>query len=256
MGKMYMPQASLPPKAESEPKHSSSFLLAIKSLLTTLILVAVVVIGMGLSGILDFSFLSRQSDNLSEAQRQERLNAFNALGTVHLLAIPEKDIPKAIESMQLSTAAKQGLQADLVRIPSSTSDATDPKTETPSPSTTFQTVPNPSMKTATAPSPNPVMEVAPAKDDRIRLAWITVWDTDVEDGDVVRIDSQGYSLTIVLKKQPITFAVPVPTSGVINVIGIRDGDGGGITVGLASGASKAVFPIMSVGQILGLKVTM
>ncbi|MGA3281245.1 MAG: hypothetical protein ABSD50_09700 [Smithella sp.] len=256
MGENYIPQTSLPPKAESEPKHSSSFLLAIKSLLTTGILVAVVVIGMGLSGTFDLPFLSRQTDNLSEAQRQERLNAFNALGTVHLLAVSEKDIPNAIESMQLSAAAKQALQADLVRIPSNTSDAADSKTKTPSPSTPSQIVPNPSMKTVTAPSSNPVREVAPAKDHRIRLAWITVWDTDVEDGDVVRIDSQGYSRTILLKKKPLTFAVPVPASGVINVTGILDGDGGGITVGLASGASKAVFPIMSVGQVLGLKVTM
>ena len=85
------------------------------------------------------------------------------------------------------------------------------------------------------------------------LAWITLWDTDAEDGDVVRIDSGGYSRTITLSKQPVTIAVPVPHDSVISVTGIRDGEGGGITVGLASGASRAVFPIMSVGQTLGLR---
>ncbi len=65
---------------------------------------------------------------------------------------------------------------------------------------------------------------------------------------VIRIDSQGYSRTVALAKAPITLAIPVPTNGIVNITGVRDGEGGGVTVGLASGASKAVFPIMSVGQ--------
>jgi hypothetical protein len=89
----------------------------------------------------------------------------------------------------------------------------------------------------------------------LRLAWVTLWDTDAEDGDVVRLDSEGYSRTVTLAKKPVTFAVPVPRDGIIKVTGIRDGEGGGITVGLASGASQAVFPIMSEGQTLGLKVS-
>jgi hypothetical protein len=88
---------------------------------------------------------------------------------------------------------------------------------------------------------------------RISLAWITLWDTDAEDGDVVRIDSGGYSRTVTLTKEPVTIAVPVPRNSIISVTGIRDGEGGGITVGLASGVSRAIFPIMSVGQTLGLK---
>ena len=90
--------------------------------------------------------------------------------------------------------------------------------------------------------------------DSVRLAWFTVWDTDDEDGDVVRIDSEGYSRTISLTKKPITIAVPVPADGVINVTGVRDGEGGGITVGAASQNSQVVLPIMSVGQVIGLHV--
>jgi hypothetical protein len=60
---------------------------------------------------------------------------------------------------------------------------------------------------------------------------------------------------VTLTKQPVRFAVPVPRDGVIKITGIRDGEGGGITVGLASGTSQAVFPIMSVGQTLDLKVS-
>jgi hypothetical protein len=59
-----------------------------------------------------------------------------------------------------------------------------------------------------------------------------------------------------LTKKGDTFAVPVPADGIIKVTGVKDGDGGGITVGLASGETRAVFPIMSEGQELGLKVRM
>jgi hypothetical protein len=135
-----------------------------------------------------------------------------------MLPVSANDAVAAIDAMQLAPDAKRSLLADLA-----------------------------------TPSPMPSKNAAPA--NRLRLAWVTLWDTDVEDGDVVRIDSQGYSRTVVLKKLPTTFAVPVPADGVIHVTGIRDGDGGGITVGLASGASKAVFPVMSEGQVLGLRVT-
>jgi hypothetical protein len=87
-----------------------------------------------------------------------------------------------------------------------------------------------------------------------QLVWLTLWDTDVEDGDVVRLDSDGYSRTVRLTKRGGTFAVPVPLDGLLTVTGITDGDGGGITVGLASGANHAVFPVMSPGQSLHLRV--
>lgn len=88
----------------------------------------------------------------------------------------------------------------------------------------------------------------------MRLAWITLWDTDAQDGDAVRIDSQGYSRTVTLTNAPVTFAIPVPASGAVQISGIRDGEGGGITVGLASGPASILLPIMSVGQVLPLKV--
>jgi hypothetical protein len=111
----------------------------------------------------------------------------------------------------------------------------------------------PSAQSGPSARPAPSAQPAVRETARLSLAWITLWDTDAEDGDVVRIDSGGYSRTITLSKQPVTIAVPVPHDSVISVTGIRDGEGGGITVGLASGASRAVFPIMSVGQTLGLR---
>jgi hypothetical protein len=165
----------------------------------------------------------QQGDSVSEQQQQERLAAFNALGPLPMALVPNSDIAGAVDNMQLSEEAKQSLLADLA-------------------------------KTSAVPStalPSPAPQAAA---NGLRLAWVTLWDTDAEDGDIVRIDSRGYSRTIVLKKAPVTFAIPVPASGIINVTGVHDGEGGGITVGLASGASKAVFPIMSEGQVLGLRV--
>lgn len=91
---------------------------------------------------------------------------------------------------------------------------------------------------------------SPATQPAIRFAWVTLWDSDVEDGDAVRIQSAGYLRTIVLTRQGITFAIPVPADGKITLTGVQDGDGGGITVGLGSGG----VPIMSVGQTLTLNV--
>jgi hypothetical protein len=168
------------------------------------------------------------TERLSDAELRKRQESFAALGALPLQLVPIPDVSTAIDGMRLTIAERKALLA--VARPGEATHSGSPE-QTPAPS------------------------VANARRDPLRLAWITLWDTDVQDGDVVRIDSQGYSRTITLTKRGDTFAVPIPASGVITVTGIKDGDGGGITVGLASGAAKAVFPIMSTGQSLGLKVT-
>jgi hypothetical protein len=166
--------------------------------------------------------LMTQVDHVSDAERQQRQQAFAALGTLPLRVVEPAEVSAAVEGMGLTPQGKRALLAD-----------------------------------AAAPTPRetPATQSATAHTEPLRLAWITLWDTDVEDGDVVRIASEGYSRTITLTKRGNTFAVPIPANGVITVTGIRDGDGGGITVGLASGPVKAIFPIMSTGQSLALNVT-
>ena len=163
-----------------------------------------------------------QADHLSDAERQQRQQAFASLGTLPLRVVEPAEVSAAVEGMALTHEGKQALLADVA---------------------------------ASTPLQTPTPQSAAARREPLRLAWITLWDTDVEDGDVVRIASEGYSRTVALTKQGNTFAVPVPANGIITITGIKDGDGGGITVGLASGAVKAVFPIMSTGQSLGLNVT-
>jgi len=167
----------------------------------------------------------QHGDHVSVEEQQKRLAAFNALGPMEVTPIPEQGISNAVDAMQLSVAARQALMDELAKSPQT-----------------------PSIQHSALPDP------AGGHRHELRLTWITLWDTDTEDGDVVRIDTQGYSRTVVLKKEPTTFAVPVSQDDAITVTGIRDGDGGGITVGVASGASKAVFPIMSEGEVLSLRV--
>lgn len=172
-----------------------------------------------------------QTDHLSDAEIQQRQRAFEALGPLTLQAVPSADVSNAVDGMRLTTAEKDALLHESQR-----------------PAAPAEVAP------ASNPEPNSAPQAASAAKRPLRLAWITLWDTDVQDNDVVRIDSQGYSRTITLTKRGETFAVPVPANGIVTVTGIKDGDGGGITVGLASGGAKVVFPIMSTGQSLGLRV--
>jgi hypothetical protein len=186
---------------------------------------------------------SAVGDAVTQSEASARAAGFAALGTLSLVEVPAPAILAAVDDMGLSPMEKDAL----LRTLSAASDA-GARSE-------------PAAQPAAVAEPNnigaPGVAAAPsatAQPQRLRLAWITLWDTDVEDGDAVRIDSAGYSRTVTLAKQPVTFAIPVPASGVIQITGVRDGEGGGITVGLASGSARAVFPVMSVGQTLGLNV--
>lgn len=201
-----------------------------KSAFATAILGSVVLFGANLAfGNLPWR-PGESGDIVGQQEAQSRATAFAAQSALELSTVRDSDVSKVVQGMGLSQAERDKLLVQL----------TSPRAPG---AATPQQVPTDLQSQAPAPH----------QDDRIRLAWITLWDTDAEDGDVVRIDSLGYSRTVTLRKEPITFAVPVPPNSVMSVTGVRDGEGGGITVGLASGGSRAVFPIMSVGQTLGLK---
>ena len=86
-----------------------------------------------------------------------------------------------------------------------------------------------------------------------RLVWMTLWDTVVEDGDVVQIDSGSFSQTVPLLHAPKRIAIPAPPTGVVNVTGGRDG-GGGITIGILSGQTPVNLPYLDPGQVVGVPV--
>jgi hypothetical protein len=227
-------QKEMPPFIQDKPRRSLAPPLIAKAALATILLIgAMATAGYALSG-----GIGQHGDEVTPSEQQTRLEAFNALGPLRLSAVSAEDIDHAVQGMQLTSAAAAALKANLASTslePAPTALAEQAKQRT------GQQTPQPAA-------------VQPRR-QRVRLVWITLFDTDVEDGDVVRIDSQGYSRTVKLTTKGDTFAVPVTANGVIQVTGISDGDGGGITVGLASGSAKAVFPVMSEGQVLGLKAT-
>ncbi len=188
-------------------------------------------------------------DSVSTADRQARIEAFESRGALPLAGVTPDDIPAAIDSMHLAANDRDALFARLhVAPPAAAPHAAAPAQNAGRP--------NAAAVPAPAPVPAPVARPAPAaaRQSHPQLVWIRLWDTDVEDGDAVRIESGGYARTVSLTKQGITFAVPVPADGQLRMTGVRDGDGGGITVGLASGATQAVLPVMSEGQVLNLNV--
>lgn len=198
--------------------------LAVKALLPTVLLAALV----AASSFALSEGWAKLGDEVSPAQAQMRLEAFHSLDSLVASKVADNDVDRALREMNLNPAALQSLQSDLG-------------------------VPAPTRAAVATPTPQSAVQ-AKEQPQRVQLVWVRLWDTDAQDGDVVRIDSGGYTRTVSLTKHGDTFAVPVTADGLIRVTGIKDGDGGGITVGLASGTSQAVFPIMSEGQVLSLRV--
>ncbi|MEM9429171.1 MAG: hypothetical protein AAGA32_06705 [Pseudomonadota bacterium] len=90
---------------------------------------------------------------------------------------------------------------------------------------------------------------------QMRLAWLTLWDTHAEDGDILRFESDAsLPVEVLALNAPTTLAIPFPASGVVKVTGVVDG-GGGITIGLRSGATTITWPTMQPGDTLDLPVT-
>jgi hypothetical protein len=202
-------------------------------------------------------FAASSGDDVSDADKQARLEAFNSIKFLLVSKVADKDISAAIDTMHLAPADKAQLQAQIGNM----SSASAPSDAHVNASGHRDAGTKPEMVAAVAavakvasgalrsPAPSSAASGAP-----MTLAWVRLWDSDVEDGDVVRIDSAGYSRTVSLTNRGLIFAIPVPASGQVRITGVRDGDGGGITVGLASGSAQTILPIMSVGQVLTLNV--
>lgn len=200
------------------------------------------VIGLGGYGLANgLPYLKRAADEQSPQQRIDRQKAFGAIGEVVLPLVKEVDLPMAIQTMALPAESKAQLIAGQQQADSPTSQ----------PQTTPAAVPG-SQEQAHA-RPEPAIQVTKPR-ERTQLAWLTLWDTDDEDGDIVRIDSGGYSRVIYLTKVPVAYAVPIAVQGSLTITGLKDGEGGGITVGVMTGNLPIPLPIMSTGQTLAIHV--
>ncbi|MEZ5890178.1 MAG: hypothetical protein R3D52_07875 [Xanthobacteraceae bacterium] len=75
------------------------------------------------------------------------------------------------------------------------------------------------------------------KRNDMRIAWVQLSDSFDEDGDWVKVTAGGFSQNLRLFKKPLRFAIPYVPGAPVAVTGLIDGEGGGITVAVHSGAS-------------------
>lgn len=75
------------------------------------------------------------------------------------------------------------------------------------------------------------------KKNDMRIAWVQLSDSFDEDGDWVKVTAGGFSQNLRLFKNPLRFAIPYVPGAPVAVTGLIDGEGGGITVAVHSGAS-------------------
>ena len=96
---------------------------------------------------------------------------------------------------------------------------------------------------------------AQADQGKVKLGWLTLWDTHAEDGDILRFESSAsFPIEAMALDAKTTITIPLPPDGIVKVTGVRDG-GGGITIALESGAAKIFWPAMQPGDMLNLPVT-
>lgn len=89
--------------------------------------------------------------------------------------------------------------------------------------------------------------------ESVRLVSMTLWDTHSEDGDVVAVVSAGYRNEIAILHGPQVVSFPVDGTGLVQIVGVRDG-GGGITLGVRGPQRELLMPIMSEGQTISIPV--
>ncbi|MDR3533234.1 MAG: hypothetical protein P4L90_22085 [Rhodopila sp.] len=92
--------------------------------------------------------------------------------------------------------------------------------------------------------------IADVAQGRIRLGWISLYDSDTEDGDVVDIVSMGLRHTMTLTKTPVAVAIPIPADGKMRLVATDEGRGGGVTVGILTHRGPWALPPMRVGDAI------
>ena len=92
-------------------------------------------------------------------------------------------------------------------------------------------------------------------DQTTQLAWLDIWDFASQDGDIVHVSAAGYEMDVPMMNAQTRVAVPVDASKSVLVTGVVDG-GGGITLGLKTGASELLLPVLAPGESLTVPVAL
>jgi hypothetical protein len=84
-------------------------------------------------------------------------------------------------------------------------------------------------------------------DGRRRLGWIVLTDSMDPDGDTVAVEAGGIVQHVVLSKAWMPVAIPLD-GGPIAITAVKDGGGGGVTVGVATRGGPVTLRIMLPGE--------
>jgi hypothetical protein len=95
---------------------------------------------------------------------------------------------------------------------------------------------------------------AQVKEKKVVLAWVVLWDTHRADGDRVIVRSDNTEQEVLLTKKYKKVAIPMPSSGKIEIQGLKDG-GGGITVGIVTGKTFLRIPQLRETQPISVPVS-
>lgn len=191
-------------------------------------------------------------DVVTRQHRIDREQAFALIRAVDLRPVERDEVPRAIAGMGLDEPAQRALAESLDVAAAQAPGGADALDRVPDASSQAANAAAVAAGSSAVPKARAQPRSVP-RQARVALAWLTLWDSDQIDGDVVRVASDGYVRELTLARESVSFAIPVPRSGVVNLSGVRDG-GGGITVGVMSGSSPVLLPILSEGQVLGIPV--
>ena len=91
------------------------------------------------------------------------------------------------------------------------------------------------------------------EDDGVGLGWIAVVDTMDPDGDTIRISGLGFHQDVVATATPQILAVPFRRGGDVEVTGLRDGGGGGITVAVMTAQGPLPLKFLLPGETIRIR---
>jgi hypothetical protein len=89
---------------------------------------------------------------------------------------------------------------------------------------------------------------------RLRVGALFLWDTLDQDADAVRVSGAGYGQEIVITHERKMIYVPYVPGSSVTITPIRDGGGGGVTLGVSTTLGPVPLPHLVVGQSLEIPV--